>query len=175
MHVRLTIVSAVMVALAVAVAGCGDDDDASGDSSSTELTTSSLTKAQYLKKANQACFDERSQLTKKIKAYKEGIERPQEKRLLETKQYQGFVDDVLLPTYEAELAAVRALGAPSGEERRLEALLAAQQQGLDEVAAQDGIETFEPIEFAFAQGSRMALAYGLTECAVSLPPERSGG
>ncbi|HWM63061.1 MAG TPA: hypothetical protein VNP96_03630 [Solirubrobacterales bacterium] len=142
--------SIVVVFAAAAVAiGCGDD---SSDESAGDLTTSSLTKADYLQQANKACVGIKARMFKS----------------LGPKQSEGeSISAVVVPATEAQIDQIRALGAPQDDGEEIETLLTATQQDLDAATKQD-LDT--PVEFfeQFGDSDKLARKYGLDSCAFYL-------
>jgi len=142
-------------AVILVLAGCG------GGSSSTE-STSSLTKAEFVKKGNAIC----AKGEKEVEAGVEGFIKENnfsEKKPPTGAQMEALAEEVLLPTVRKQLDEIRALGIPSGEEQEVEAIF---------VAVEEGIEKTEEDPSAFAEGgsgpfvkaNKLAREYGLTVC-----------
>jgi hypothetical protein len=157
----------LMIALATAVlaAGCGDDDDSNASGGSeTSIETSSLSKDQFLTQGNQICKDEREDLTTKIAAYQE--KNPPGKKSPNVAMAEG-VKAVILPVLEKEIDQIRELGAPEGDEDEVTEILAAQEAGIDKVAAMKEIEPVEDAwERHFDPANKLMVAYGLKDCPV---------
>jgi hypothetical protein len=147
---------ATVVAL-VLIAGCGGGSDSN---TSTDATSSSLTKAEFVKQGNAIC-------AKGSKEINEGFEKfVEENGLSKTKAPSKAVQEkavrtVLIPRIRKELEDIRALGPPDEE---AEAALDAAEEALEK-----GEE--EPIQFLkeesagpFAKANRLAREYGLTKC-----------
>lgn len=73
-----------------------------------------------------------------------------------------FVKQVLAPGFEAEVEALRKLGAPEGEEEQVEAVLAAIELAIEE-ARRDPPSYFEGAA-VFKEASRVPAAYGVPVC-----------
>lgn len=87
----------VAATLAATVAsGCGDEDDGGSPSASSDssLTTSSLSKAEYLKKAGAACQRERADLLGEFNSY---VKKHDSKGVEEGVLLAKAVKTVLLP------------------------------------------------------------------------------
>lgn len=165
MSARSMFAVALALVVAVVAVGCGGSDDDAGsaefdDSSSAEPATSSMTKAQFVNQANRACGAERENLLARAQAYQEETDTFAEEG---TPQFAEATRRIFLSTFEAEVEAVRALGAPAGEKQRIEAVLTAQQEAIDDVAER-GVETYAQIEAAFAEASELLREYGLRGC-----------
>ncbi|HEU4905901.1 MAG TPA: hypothetical protein VFT19_07270 [Solirubrobacterales bacterium] len=162
-------------------AGCGGgDSDSSGGSSavtgSTEaagsadggeagpsltdtgesLPESSLSKAQYIKRANELCARSQKERQAATRAYiKESAGKS-------GNQVESLIEDVYAPMTEAMLAELRALGAPSGDADAVEALVIALERRLEGTVAGGGLpeKQFKEVR----QAERQAQSYGLTAC-----------
>jgi hypothetical protein len=76
---------------------------------------------------------------------------------------------VVIPALEAEVRAIRALGAPAGDERRVEAILAATERGIEQIRA-DPVGVLDGPPPALREAGRLARAYGSAECGVPAGP-----
>jgi hypothetical protein len=161
--------AALLVAsLAIAAtigAGCGEDDDSSASGGVTvAVTTSDLSKAEFAKEASDICSRERRDIPTQIATYQE--KNPPGDKSPEVVQAEG-VEAVILPVLEKEIAQVRKLGAPSGDEEQVEAILSGQQKAIDEVAA---LKEIEPVEDSweryFDETNKLMVDFGIGDCAV---------
>ncbi|HET9153986.1 MAG TPA: hypothetical protein VFN85_07715 [Solirubrobacterales bacterium] len=156
MSKTLMALSAAVAVLAILVAGCGGGSD----SSSTEASTSSLTKAEFVKEGNAIC-------AKGSKEINEGFEQFVEENGLSKKKappkavQEEAVETVLIPRIRKEVESIRALGPPDEE---AEAVLDAAEAALEK-----GEE--EPIQFLkeesegpFAKANKLSREYGLVKC-----------
>ena len=86
-------------------------------------------------------------------------------------QYAAVVRGVLLPTIETEIAKVAELGAPEGDEEQIEAILAARQEAVDEVAKLNDFDQAE-YESHFLDADKLTRAYGFVDfnCTNSIEP-----
>ena len=162
---RSTILLAASLAAAIAVAtGCGGGDEADGESSADiTITTSSLDKPQFVKKVLAVCEDERSQIPARFASY-------ERKNSSGSQSYEGGIRAVILPTFQAEVTRISKLGAPAGEETRVEAILTAQQEAIDEVSDLESIPSINEVVPHFAEANQLIRRYGLTNCLVLAEP-----
>ena len=154
--------------IAAIAAGCGDDDSSGADGGSSApgvtVTTSSLTKAQFVKKAGEICSNERQDIPEQITLYQE--KNPPGDKSPEVFQAEG-VQAVILPVLEAEIAKIRDLGAPAGDEDQVEEILSGQQEAIDKVASMKKIPPVEDgWERHFDSTNKLMVAYGLDACPV---------
>lgn len=186
MRARSSIIAAVVLAAAIANAGCGGDDNstteavtddapsdqragepgqAGTDAPDSSVRTSSLGKAQFVKQANAICAREKRSLIEKTGAYlaqRESDGEPQ--AVLVAKAAK----EVLAPVVGEQVAALRKLGAPAGDEEEIEEMLVAQEEGAEQISEVETLEPRKDPPESFAEAAEMFQAYGLTECSFSL-------
>jgi hypothetical protein len=151
-------IAAAAIAVAALVgAGCGGDDDTSGGGET-------LTKQEWIAKADAICADAQGRIQK---LGDPGAD------LGKLAELTGDAKQII----EDEIAAIRDLRPPSGEEQQIDALLAQVEKGsqafeaLIEAASSGDIAKLQEItaegsEFskASAEADRLAAEYGLKEC-----------
>jgi hypothetical protein len=138
----------------LALAGCGGSDSETGG----EEATSSLTKAQFLKQGNAICGQVFDEIDRK---YGKLSNKSTEAELNEQAQ------EIVPPLVTRLVIRLRALGAPQGEEARVEKILVALEEGVE--TAEEDVSTVRGSqgEFAFEEGYEMLWAYGLDRCGLS--------
>lgn len=145
------------IALAAAVAGCGGGDDSTGDSSAAALT-----KAEFIKQADKVCKDGEEALEAEAEEFAEDndidMENPTEE------QKEEVVLDVVGPALHKQGEELAALGAPEGEEEKVEALVDALESGADEIEGDPKIVIEGKDNPPLEEASELAGDYGLTEC-----------
>jgi hypothetical protein len=144
-----------------APASAGGDTSATGESNGGSITTSSLDKEEYIKKASAVCVKERESVLEEMAAW---VKSHEGKGNSGAELIVPLTRQVLLPKIEAEIAAVRALGAPEGDEDQIEAILAAQQAAVDEVRSEKKLTSFEEVDTHFKAAGDMYREYGFTAC-----------
>lgn len=184
----LKALAAVAVISAVA-AGCGGDDDADspapasggGDenvssgnggskgearSGSAEgVTTSSLNKEEFIKQASARCRQEKKGLLQKAAKY---VNEHSSEEITEPVLTANGVSEVIMPVVEAQIEAVRQLGAPAGDEDEIEAMLSAQEEAVETVKEQERLDPVKgPSEF-FEDNNKTYEEYGLRACSYNL-------
>jgi hypothetical protein len=150
------LIALIFGALAVGlIAGCGSGG--SGDS------TSSLTKAEFIKKANAVCTKHHKQIVAEFEALvkktgvPEGSEAPA--------ALAAFAEAVIFPSIKSEAEEFRAIGTPSGAEAEVEAISASFEKGVKE-AEKDPKTGKRPPELEKA--NKLAEEFGLSEdCVVT--------
>lgn len=158
MNGRLTTILTATAAAAMIAVGCGSDDDAT--SGSAEGDSSSLSKETFVKRASAACSRPRESSLERVAAY-QAQHRPDGLPKAELNR-RAFRAGLLL-TIEAEVAALRKLGAPAGDEEEIEAIITALQAALGE-AKEGNRKSFDQVEDYFAGTDKMLQEYGLTGC-----------
>ncbi len=140
----------VGLALVGALTSCGGDGG--------EATAGSMTKAQFLKKGNAVCSQVFGEIDRK---YGKLSNKSTEAELNEQAQ------EIVPPLVTRLVNRLRALGAPQGEEARVEKILVALEEGVE--TAEEDVSTVRGSqgEFAFGKGYEMLWAYGLDRCGLS--------
>jgi hypothetical protein len=142
---RIFLLIGVIAAISL-VAGCGGSDD------------QSLTKAEFTKQADAIC-------TTAIKKIQVGFGEATQNSTPGSNENAAatkFATEVVVPAYQEQIDGIRALEAPTGDEKQVDAMLAAMQQGLDE-GKQQPLALIRTESF-LTQGRRPAKAYGLKTC-----------
>lgn len=150
-------VLAALVLAAMLVAGCGgSDDDASG-------SEASLTKAEYISKANAIC-DRGNQAT--VEGYdafyaKNPISQGQEL----TKAQEGeLVENVIIPNVGDQARQIERLPAPEGDEEAVAAFVDALNEGLAEVEEDPQAFFGSGNDNPLIPATEAAGAYGISHC-----------
>jgi hypothetical protein len=156
----LAVVLVLSVACAAA-AGCGGSGDET-TSQSTEPAASGTTKEvtsqkppSFAEQANTICRNAESEREKVVtEATEEGKDSDQ----------ASLVTEVALPPIQKMIEELKALTPPKGDEKKVQAIIAAFEKGVVELEA-------NPADFAadvnaFAKADRLAEEYGLTDCGI---------
>lgn len=134
-----------------------DDGSTADGASGQTIKTSQLNKAAFLTKANASCSKKKESLLEKLAAYaKQNESKKQPAEVFTANAYKA----VLVPMMEAQMAEIRKLGAPAGDEEEIEAMLAAQQATIDEFKEQKTLESTDEFERYFADATQMFRDYG---------------
>jgi hypothetical protein len=150
-------VLAALVALAAIVAGCGSDDDSD--------TTASLTKTEFIKQADAICAKSEKQVSTEFEDFAKENDIPLDKEPSE-EQSEELVEEVLIPSVQDQADGIRDLGLPSGDEDRVEAMLDALDEAIEE-AEDDPAALFASGSDPFAKANKLASDYGLEVCGQS--------
>lgn len=145
------------VALVLIVAGCGGGGD-------TSISTSTLSKEAFIKKADAICKKGSEQMQRGFAVYL----RKNKKSIIALRHpsktdYEGLIEGVLIPTLEEEIKEIRALGAPRGDEKRIEEMLTALEEGIETAETNPKAVTHSS-EAIFGIASRLGKEYGLEVC-----------
>jgi hypothetical protein len=78
----------------------------------------------------------------------------------------ALVPDLLVPSYQARIDRIRALGAPRGDEAQVEAILAAMQEMTDEAKADPAKYHYAMVHFEhpYRKAKARAEGYGIGDC-----------
>ncbi len=161
---RLRLTGLMFVALLLA-GGCGDDaggDDTEGAADATPtITTSSLTKAEFLARGNAICADGRRQFLPRMSAY---IERRYPDEEVTPEIFADAIHVVFLPMLETQIEEIRELGAPRGDEQTIETFLDTLQAKIDVIETWQRVPSRFPVDREFRPAGELAREYGLLTC-----------
>jgi hypothetical protein len=138
--------------LLLGLAGCGSSGKSS--SATTAIPATGISKADFVKRANAICV--KGNAESKAAAAKLGA-NPSEGQIV------TFVRSTEVPAVQAQIEAIRALGAPPGDAAKIAEMLKLAEHAVKEVKIQptvisSGVDVFS----GFAS---IAHPYGLTSCA----------
>ncbi len=152
---RLTAVVALAATAAILTGGCG------GGSAAIEVQTGSLSKAEFIKKANAVCTKGQERGARELAVYmrKNHITLTGS---LPNAVATGLFGSVIEPTYQREIAEISGLGAPEKDAKKVAAMLEAIEAGLAK-AQRDPAGAIGRNELVPNAGE-LARAYGLAVC-----------
>ena len=133
--------------------GCGDDDD--GEFS--PVVSEPLTKVEFLREADRICVGAEAQIEAAADDLLTGRGRP------DPDEVEQVALNVVIPALESEVAAIGALTPPPGDEERVEAILAATEEGIAAVRANPR-DVGGGVPAPLRRAQRLAEAYGSREC-----------
>ena len=144
---------AALIALGALVAGCGSDDETTTDETVT------LTKAEFIKQGDAICQKGNDQSEKEAEEFAEENDFTLEKASEE--QIEEAIGEVLVPILNRQVEEIEALGAPEGEEEKVEEILTALEDASADVE-EDPSRAFEgePLK----EAKRLAEDYGFKVC-----------
>jgi hypothetical protein len=145
---------AAFAAIAMIVAGCGGGGDSSSDSSS-------LTKAEFLKQGNAVCAKGNQEIEEGFEEFEK--ENGSQSKQPTKAQLTEAIETIVLPAVRNQVEGVEGLGAPSGEEDKVEAITDAANEALEEGEEDPASLTSEKAD-PFAEANELANEYGLVKC-----------
>jgi hypothetical protein len=141
----------------------GSGGQKGGSSGKSATPSGGLSKAEFVKQANAICEKRKKQSLKKMAAYvkqhKGGSGQPNPALLVKA------VKAVFIPGVETQIEEIRALGAPPGDEAKVEAFLASLEDGVDAVSEASGGSAVTGFGKSFKRSAKLAREYGLAGCA----------
>jgi hypothetical protein len=148
---------AIALALALLLPGCGGGEDGATASDGVVTTDSSLSKADYVKRANAICEDVYSEITREYEAFYEAEKRTEA-------ELDKKAAEVVTPNLVKLEKRLKALGVPPGQEQQVEKIILALRAGIER--AEEDVSTTRGAhgEFAFEKPYKLMWAYGLNKC-----------
>jgi hypothetical protein len=144
-----------------AVSGCGTSGDDSGEVS---VKTGSLSKAEFISRADAICTAARSEFNRQYLAFIQK-HKPPASTAGQIDWLDEIVETTFLPSYEPRIEQIGALGAPDADAEDVSAFLNALSERLDEIKEKptELTDSLHPL----AKLVKLANAYGLTGCVKS--------
>jgi hypothetical protein len=139
--------------LALTLAGCGGGEA----STSTTTTSEALTRGEFVRQADQICLSGDSQIEAAGDDLLASGDRPT------PSQVRRIARRIVVPGLEAEVRAIRALGAPPGDEADVARILRATERGIAQIEA-DPEAAIEGPSAGLLEAGRLARRYGSSEC-----------
>jgi hypothetical protein len=138
----------------LALGGCGGDDQ---NDDFSPVVAEPLSKVEFLREADRICFASESRIEAAADDLATGRGRP------DPAEVERVAISIVVPALESEVRAIRAIGAPEGDEPEVEAILAATEDGIAAIEADPrGLLDGVPAELRRAE--RLAAAYGSQQC-----------
>jgi hypothetical protein len=166
----------VLAAVSSAVVGCGgnasgDEDQTYSVVADTTMTTASIAKAQYIPQVNKICRQAWAIIHHNFKEYSGWHETKHPTEAVKKKRFVNAVRLSLLAGIDFHIFdGIYRLGAPKGEERRLEEIIGPLQS-----AVERGQKNLAPISSVaklatlFGEYNKRARQYGFADCLVDEP------
>jgi hypothetical protein len=136
-------------AVAALWAGCGGGSDETG---STADSTATLTKAQFVKKADAVCAERKKEWNTEL--------APQRKELqaadgsINEAKVEELIEGSLVPLMKTELQKLEALGAPAGDEKTVNAMMENRSKAIADIEADSAAISSSESLTAFATEAR---------------------
>jgi hypothetical protein len=174
-YVKTSIFVLAASALVAFVAGCGGDDSTAGAGESTAAASSStprastpiavspLSKTVFIKRANANCHRLRGDRVRALDNSADAHPRDGETR---EELRVRTIRLLSIPTLEAQAEQLREFGAPSGDEKQMEEILAAYESAAELGTKLKSMKEKAAVNQGFRKASLMAKEYGLDECVV---------
>jgi predicted outer membrane protein len=153
----IAVLAGGLAVLALAIAGCGGDDD-------DEAAASPITKAEFIKQADAACKKGEQQTQVAFGAFVAERRQEGEASLKPNQEtYSELVDAALVPQVEQEVAELRELGAPAGDEEQVDAFVDAREEAIELAEANPSASVTDGSKI-FGKSDTLAAEYGLKIC-----------
>jgi hypothetical protein len=158
---RLITVLVGVFAIGALVAGCGGGSDSTGSESTGSESGTALTKAEFISQGDAIC----EKGTEEIEA---GAEEFAEENEIDTQnpktaQQEELVSEVIVPNLSKQAEEIDALGAPSGEEAEVEAIVEALETATGEIEDEPGT-LVEANAASFDKANKLAKEFGFKVC-----------
>jgi alkanesulfonate monooxygenase SsuD/methylene tetrahydromethanopterin reductase-like flavin-dependent oxidoreductase (luciferase family) len=163
------LIAAVAAAFVVGCGGGSDDSSTTAAAGGQTIATSSLSKEEFIKKAEAACQRAGEDTFEQVLLYLQGHEKKNATRADEAALFAQMTKAVVIPVVETKIAAIRKLGAPSGDEEEVQAFLSAQEEEIAELSKLTHIVSRFQMERYFTPSTKLGIEYGLDECTNSEP------
>ena len=147
MKLRAMLVLTSLLVVGAIAAGCGS-------SGNDTTSTSSITKAEFIAKADAICQQGNQEINKAGQQQFQGQGKPTQA------QFNQFATQTIIPGVQKQVDQIKALGAPSGDEAQVNQILTTVQADIDKVKADPSLVQGN----AFADGNKLAQDYGLKVC-----------
>lgn len=150
----------VSILAALVVSGCGGGNPSTARSTAAE---GSLTKAELIAKGDAICAETDKIQEQRMAAY--GKHEPDYMR--SKPAFYRMIEAAGLPPVQIEIEKLRALGAPEGEEAKVNAILSGFQKA-ERAAEADPRFAMGVTEGPFVASAKLARAYGFKACSEPL-------
>jgi hypothetical protein len=149
--------SAGLIALVLLAPGCGGGE--SDDDTYPAGVSRPLAKVEFLAEADRICQSTNARLEAAADDLAAGPRDPS------PAEVRRVVIGIAIPALEAEVRAIRAIGVPEGDASEVAAIVAATEEGIEQIRA-DPAGVLDGPPPALRRASRLARAYGSAECDV---------
>ncbi len=136
--------------------GCGGGDETT--STYPPGVARPIDKVEFLREADRICESTNARVEAAADDLVGGREPP-------PGEVRRIVIGIVIPALQAEVDAISSLGAPEGDERKVEAIIAAVERGIDELEA-DPLSALDGPPPSLREAGRLAAAYGSRVCDV---------
>jgi hypothetical protein len=152
-----------VLAIGLVAAGCGSSDDSTtGSTDGGETSTASITKPELIKQGDEICTTGNEAIEEEAEAFAEENEIDTEKAT--TEQQEEVVAEVVAPQVKAQAEEISALGAPSGDEDEVEAIVTAVEDAATEAEEDPSLIVEGEGAGPFKEANELATEYGFKVC-----------
>lgn len=137
--------------LALVAGGCGSSSD----------STTTVTKAQFVKQVDALCEEREKERSNKVAAIASSL-KPGEK--LSNGQQTKMVETIIFPSYAKMIENVESVEPPAGDEAKINEIIKAMEKAQNKVEADPRQAVFSVVMFEEADG--LATKYGLKHCII---------
>jgi hypothetical protein len=149
---------AVILAILATGAGCGDDES----SADGTIETSSLSKEQFIKRANNICTKGTNKTPELLGEYIQEHSSPaKDEGELAAEAFR----EAIVPELESQIEEIESLGAPRGDTAQIQAYVDAQRASLADLEKRQTLSLVADLEKVFSQPGKLARRYGIPRCA----------
>lgn len=167
MSVRLSVVLAVALAAVMAVAGCGgggtDESTTASTTASTskDATTPSISKAEFITRADAICKEGGEQAQSEFAAFAKENKISEGKEPT-TAQWEEIGTKILVPALQKQGDQIRQLGIPAGDEAQIETFLDRADEAVEKL--EENPETAKSPSTVLAEAREVIKGYGFKVC-----------
>jgi hypothetical protein len=164
---RLLVVATLVLAAGSVAAGCGGDDDSTtvtGPTGAQGGQQTALSEDAFLSQANQICKKGEQSLNQAGQQFFKSLGLKQGEQPT-AEQVQQFAAETAIPNIQAQITAIEALPAPSGDEDQVQQITDSAQEALDKLKSDPELLSDQSAADPFVDANKLAKQYGLGECA----------
>jgi hypothetical protein len=158
---RLIAVLVGVFAIGALVAGCGGGSDSTGSESTGSESGTALTKAEFISQGDAICEQGNEEIEAGAEEFAE--ENEIDTQNPKTAQQEELVSEVIVPNLKKQAEEIDALGAPSGEEAEVEAIVEALETGTGDIEDEPGT-LVEGNAASFDKANKLAKEFGFKVC-----------
>ncbi len=125
------------------------------------LKASSLTRSEYIERAEEICREGAESLLEPILAY---VQKHSKSGKDEEELIAEAVHKYLVPNYQIQIDELSQLGAPEGDAKQVEVFLLAMLRAVESLERRQKMSLEPDLEQAFGEAGDKALDYGILNC-----------
>ena|ERR1051325_1385826 len=161
MSTRCPYLLALPAAVALFLAGCGGGQSSS---SATAAQTGPLTKAEFIKKADEVCRKADVTQTNEGRRYRR-VHAKELAKLAPIPREEKLIVAIILPSIRQQMRAMGALDAPKGEKEKIQSFVAGIEAGLKKAKKHPySVEPEVPSQNPFLSVNEAMIRYGFAYC-----------